>query len=273
MQGRFTSSLIIAALALSSPAAGYKLKKTQDDSKVVVWDVAEMEIVIERPIKAGTVDPDRLPGLVDAIRSGFEIWTASGVPIRLTFRVSDKPMPLNPTDGTYVVRFETKHWGYASDAAAMTVSSYKASTGIRTPGADIVLNGVDKRWTTAPAQHKDSLDIQSVIAHEAGHFFGLDHSTVAIATMYATTLPGDAHKRQLAADDRQGLAALVQAMSQHRAAQSAPHSSPTTSTAADPLDTTAGCSVVVGHGSELPGLMLVIGLVLVAARVDRRRKS
>lgn len=107
-----------------------------------------------------------------------------------------------------MVRWETDQWGYPDQQAAVTLSSCKLNSGTRSSGTDIVLNGVNKRWTTDPASHPDALDIQSVLTHEIGHLVGLGHSEDTTATMHVHTIPGDASKRSLELDDRQGLDAL-----------------------------------------------------------------
>jgi len=52
------------------------------------------------------------------------------------------------------------------------------------------------------------VDLQNVITHEAGHFFGLGHSNVRTATMSARASVGEISKRDLSDDDRAGLCAI-----------------------------------------------------------------
>jgi hypothetical protein len=52
------------------------------------------------------------------------------------------------------------------------------------------------------------VDMQNVITHEAGHFFGLGHSDVRDATMSARASVGEVSKRDLHQDDRDGLCAI-----------------------------------------------------------------
>lgn len=50
-----------------------------------------------------------------------------------------------------------------------------------------------------------AVDLQNVMTHEAGHFFGLGHSQVPGATMSARATVGETSKRSLEDDDRAGL--------------------------------------------------------------------
>ena len=51
------------------------------------------------------------------------------------------------------------------------------------------------------------MDLENVFAHELGHYLGLAHSTEAEATMFASAVAGETLKRDLAADDVEGLCA------------------------------------------------------------------
>jgi hypothetical protein len=53
-----------------------------------------------------------------------------------------------------------------------------------------------------------AVDLQNVMTHEAGHFFGLGHSQVPGATMSARATVGETSKRSLEDDDRAGLCAI-----------------------------------------------------------------
>jgi MYXO-CTERM domain-containing protein len=50
----------------------------------------------------------------------------------------------------------------------------------------------------------DHIDLQNVMTHEAGHWFGMAHSADTTSTMYFTAPPGEIAKRTLEADDIAG---------------------------------------------------------------------
>lgn len=54
----------------------------------------------------------------------------------------------------------------------------------------------------------DLVDIQNVVTHEAGHFLGLGHSEDPDSVMRYQAETGDLSKRELIADDREGICAI-----------------------------------------------------------------
>jgi hypothetical protein len=72
--------------------------------------------------------------------------------------------------------------------------------------ADILVNGGHLFTDVAAADYKKSAtmvyDLQNVLTHELGHWFGLDEDTTnGEATMYAYVFPGETKKRDLAESD------------------------------------------------------------------------
>lgn len=52
------------------------------------------------------------------------------------------------------------------------------------------------------------VDVENVVTHEAGHFLGLGHSTVAGAAMSSRAAIGETTKRELGDDDREGVCSI-----------------------------------------------------------------
>ncbi len=79
-------------------------------------------------------------------------------------------------DGKNVVTWvTTSAWTLGSRTLAVTTPVYSVSTGTIVE-ADIALNGYDVQWTTTiPLTKSGVADVQSVVTHEMGHLFGLQH--------------------------------------------------------------------------------------------------
>ncbi len=93
---------------------------------------------------------------------------------------------------------------------ALTTVWYSTTTG-EIFDADIMVNESQGPYADCPsigclgagAPH----DLENVLTHEAGHFFGLGHSTVLDSTMFASSTAGETAKRTLTADDEAGFCA------------------------------------------------------------------
>ncbi|MBI5487886.1 MAG: matrixin family metalloprotease [Deltaproteobacteria bacterium] len=94
---------------------------------------------------------------------------------------------------------------YGADTIALTTLTYDPATGAILD-ADIEVNGVGYRFGTDCSP--ELMDIQNMIAHEAGHMLGLDHTDVSGATMRVYSGPGDCSLRDLAPDDIEGATTL-----------------------------------------------------------------
>jgi hypothetical protein len=113
-------------------------------------------------------------------------------------------------DGINSVHFVTENWPYGDSAIAITRNHFYA-TGPRAGhiiDTDILLNAVKYDFATdgSPTKH----DVQNVITHEVGHFFGLGHETHqppfdVDSTMYPYTQVGETLKRTLAPNDIAGI--------------------------------------------------------------------
>ncbi|NOZ86804.1 MAG: matrixin family metalloprotease [Deltaproteobacteria bacterium] len=90
-------------------------------------------------------------------------------------------------------------------ALAVTLLTFNQENGMIYT-AQIVVDAVRKKWAVRDDQLGSNVyDLQSVLTHELGHVFGLDHTPDPTATMYAIVAPGETKKRTLAQDDMDGL--------------------------------------------------------------------
>lgn len=106
-----------------------------------------------------------------------------------------------------LVLFRDDDWPYSNDGAvlAFTTINYNRNNG-QILDADIEINSEFSALTTSDNNIHDDLD--SILTHELGHFFGLSHVLDEEATMFASYTPGESLKRTLNADDAAGICAI-----------------------------------------------------------------
>jgi hypothetical protein len=161
---------------------------------------------------------------------------------------------------------------------ALTTVTYNKTNG-QIVDADIEINGSQAPLSTNDAGGGTSYDLQSILTHETGHFFGLSHSTVACLsdgsdcpTMNAHYRPGSIAYRTLEDDDKAGICAIY------------PTGRATTDDSCLPVDgfsslcghqpdpSQGGCTVAGSDGSDSGcGRALATLLVLTSPLARRRR--
>ena len=95
-------------------------------------------------------------------------------------------------------------------AFALTTTWFDRNTG-EILGADMELNDERTVWAVCPVDgcRDGRVDLENVVVHELGHFFGLSHSPDdENATMWACAERGETMKRSLEDDDRAGWCAI-----------------------------------------------------------------
>lgn len=228
----------------------------------LAWDDRDLTWQLER---GGSRDVAREVVIAVADRSFFRWTNVTCGEHAIDFAVSFGPSPsddpvavhtlLGPNENQ--VLFDDAWAAHDHDprAYALTTVHFSTLTG-ELLGADLELN--EEHWSFAacpPAGCVDGrVDLENVVTHEVGHFFGLAHTPDdADATMWACSAAGDVHMRDLEEDDIAGICALYGAR------------------------VTGGCGCVVPgardphHDDEAAALVLV-GLVTVGARRLRRRR-
>jgi predicted Zn-dependent protease with MMP-like domain len=114
----------------------------------------------------------------------------------------------NPDDANAnIVLFQDNKWNYTGEynTLAKTTVTYDNDTG-EIFDADIELNQAFNEFTTGDSDVV--YDLQSILTHEIGHFFGLDHSADLNATMTPGYDQGSTELRTIEADDIAGVCAI-----------------------------------------------------------------
>jgi hypothetical protein len=99
---------------------------------------------------------------------------------------------------------------YDPAAFAVTTVWHRKSTG-EILDVDMEINEARGPYGNCPdtgCSGETRVDLQNVVTHELGHYFGLAHSTDFEATMFASATAGEISKRDLGADDVAGICAI-----------------------------------------------------------------
>jgi hypothetical protein len=108
--------------------------------------------------------------------------------------------------GTVVFVSDWRARGYDPTAYAVTTVWHSVRTG-EIYDVDMELNQDGRVWAECPETGcvDGRVDLQNVVTHEAGHYFGLAHTNATpFATMWASAPPGETEKRTLDLDDIRG---------------------------------------------------------------------
>lgn len=108
-----------------------------------------------------------------------------------------------------VIVFRDDSWPYldANSTLGLTTVTFNSDNG-EMFDADMEINASGRNLSATDTVPTNGFDLESVITHEAGHFFGLAHATDQDATMFASYKPGRSDLRSLEADDANGLCAI-----------------------------------------------------------------
>ena len=249
-------SIVAVALWLApTPTSAYTLRTTEA-GRPVRWHRSELSFRVSRRLsRAGHQDD-----VARTVSEAFAGW--AGLPCSrfvvegdVESRGHEQP---DGADGTSDLVLVERDWPHDPGFAGVTLVTYDTATGAILD-ADVFLNGVDYAFEVDPTS-PDTYDVGNVLTHELGHLFGLGHSELLDATMYAVSRPGEIAKRSLDADDAAGFAALYEGAPGERG-----------SGAAGLVDTPAsgGCGVASGAPSTA-GLALLLTVFL---GLRRRRRA
>jgi hypothetical protein len=240
------------------------------DGELLRWFDADVDVYIS------TLAPTEISvqELEDAVTEAMLTWTSVGecaLPqLRYAGLLDEDVATYNKIGGNdnLVVPVHSQElWaskGFSSTVIAMTTLTYSKSTG-RIYDADIELNDWNFKFSTGDPVPPGASDILNTLVHEMGHFLGLDHSSVASASMFAHAPDGESKKRDLHDDDIEGICFMYDSFP-WSVADTAPNDA---AGGSEP-----GCSLttITGNKNETLGTW-TLALLLGTALILRRRST
>jgi hypothetical protein len=216
-----------ALFAPRDEASAYTFYMTKDSNKPLRWWLRP-----QLQFSLATVAPEEatLEVVRPLVEQAFDVWittTCGRVPevtfggtkaeVRATTPTSLRAEP----DNLIVFIRSASEWsrfGNSPTWIAITKIAHDPNSG-EIVDADIEINdgGYVFSYDDSPAANE--VDFLSMLTHELGHFYGLDHSLDSRATMFATyaTSPADAMEaRTLAQDDIDGVCTLYVDVPTHK---------------------------------------------------------
>jgi len=120
--------------------------------------------------------------------------------------------PTDSNNSNHLVGFYTSGWpaAYGSTTLAVTLPWWWSDCEIG--GADMVFNDAGYEFINGAPNWYDEADMQSVGAHEFGHWGGFDHNSYSGSTLTAY-YSGGTGERTLTCDDTEGICQLYQSRS------------------------------------------------------------
>lgn len=201
-------TLGLVALLSTAVAAAWVPYRTGTGEPIYWWS-DPLDYYIDTNLPEG-FDPDRVEKIFDA---AFRAWTefeCHPTSVERLGWVDDAPLSTDDEVNHMVWIHDPDVWTqqWSATMAAVTVIHFDPQTGAL-EDTDMAFN-VSKGFIDNLTCDPDApyFDLLSVVTHEAGHYFGLDHSDDVAATMNQFTFTGDCKKRTLAQDDQDGFCYL-----------------------------------------------------------------
>jgi Matrixin len=151
-----------------------------------------------------------------AVAAGFNVWLqpfcegdqVAGIGLVEMQDVACDEVEYNSSAGNAnLVVFRDEAWTHpdSPDKIAVTTVTFNPDTG-EIYDVDIEINSALHLFTAT--ETTEAYDLVSIVAHEAGHFFGMGHSLDWDATMFELYEPGSVEERTLTLDDQRGICAM-----------------------------------------------------------------
>ncbi len=273
----YRSALRAAAVAASSclsllalparMALAYEMQ-TAPSGAPVRWTEGEVVFTLELDDRAA----DLARGAAEeAALDALATWSSAGGPLLVGNadtkhgRGHDDEGDDDESGDRAVIRFATDREDpdLHAESLARTRLSFDPHSG-RAQRVTITVNAFDYRWSTGEPCD-GAYDLEATLAHEIGHALGLRHSRDPQATMFTQPQPCERDRRDLAADDLAGIAAL--------------YGDTTSAAAAGPVPTPAGCSAAgarsAGSGAATAAILLFLSFLVrsLTGRVGAARSA
>jgi hypothetical protein len=180
-----------------------------------------------------------------------------------------------------IVVFRTGTWPHSKGAStiALTTVTFNSETG-EIYDADMEINDGPDLAAGKITAGDDNIgyDLQSVITHEAGHFYGLAHSSVVGATMQPNYDVGSVKMRSLEQDDISGICDMYGTTRPYNACDPTPrHGFQATCGDVAPDTSKKTCctsATAPGHSSSgVPYTLALVALGIAAVRLRKFSKA
>jgi len=189
-----------------------EVRKCPENGAELYWPDREVTVVVENGSGLRGISTDTARAVLTSSMTAWTTADCGGKPpsigiAPIEILANAGAITLDATaDSVNALRFFDDAWPYEPNAVALTTVQYGLQSG-KIFAADIETNSSGFALTVVDVGR--DFDLQSVLTHESGHFFGLSHVLDPAATMYATyTGGGNVDRRSLEDNDRQGICAV-----------------------------------------------------------------
>ena len=177
--GTFQKLLFILILVVCAPMPLHAYEFTRCGVNSCYWERYPVGFSVSKNVE------NLFDGAQDVVINSFKRWESD----RQTFctldfqydGLTDIVWSSNSPDFKNVIFKTSSGWDYGEQTLALTLCYYEANG--KVVDCDIAINAQDYVWSADGAP--GTYNLTDTITHEIGHFWGLGHSEVEEATMYA----------------------------------------------------------------------------------------